>query len=88
MSQFFPIQNSIRRKIDSLSSCCAMITHRKCLELHNFVPILFGEDQDRLRITLVFLHKIFENLINTQSHGIKKRLKKQINNIKKLHKPT
>ena len=31
-----------------------------------------GEDQDRLRITLVFLHKIFENLINTQSHGIKK----------------
>ena len=62
--------------MDSLSSCCAMITHRKCLELHDFVPILFlkksWEDPDRLRITLVFLHKIFENLINTQSRGIKK----------------
>ena len=75
---FYPIQNSIRRKMDSLhvSFCCATITHRKWLELHDFVPILFlkksGEDPDRLRITLVFLHKIFENLINTQSHGIKK----------------
>ena len=62
--------------MDSLSSCCATITHRKCLELHDFVPILFlkksGEDPDRLRIALVFLHKIFENLINTQSRGIKK----------------
>ena len=74
--------------MDSLSSSCATITHRKCLELHDFVPVLFlkksGEDPDRLRITLVFLHKIFENLINTQSHGMKK---KQINN-KTLHKPT
>ena len=73
---FYPIQNSICRKMDSLSFCCATITHQKWLELHDFVPILFlkksGEDPDRLRITLVFLHKIFENLINTQSHGIKK----------------
>ena len=62
--------------MDSLSSCCATITQRKCLELHDFVPILFlkktGEDPDSLRITLVFLHKIFENLINTQSRGIEK----------------
>ena len=62
--------------MDGLSSCCATITHRKCLELHDFVTILFffksGEVPDRLRITLVFLHKIFENLINTQSRGIKK----------------
>ena len=74
--KFFPFQNSIRRKMDSLSSCCATITHRKCLELHDFVPIIFliksGEDPDRLRIKLVFLHKIFENLINTQSRCIKK----------------
>ena len=60
--------------MDSLSSCCATITHQKCLEMHDFVPILFlkksGEDPDRLRITLFFLHKIFENLINTQSRGI------------------
>ena len=58
------------QNMDSLSSCCATITHRKCLESHDFVPILFfkksGEDPDRLRITLVFLHKIFENLINTK----------------------
>ena len=62
--------------MDSLSSCCATITHRKCLELHDFVPILFlkksGEDPDSLRITLVFLHKIFENLINTKIEWYKK----------------
>ena len=38
---FFPILSLIRRKMDSLSSCCATITHWKCLELHDFVPILF-----------------------------------------------
>ena len=70
MSHNFPYSKLIRRKMNSLSSCCATITRRNCLELHDFVPILFlkksGEEPDRLRITLVFLHKIFENLINTK----------------------
>ena len=78
----FSFQNSIRLKMDSQSSWCATITHRKCLELHDFVPILFlkKSGEDRLQITLVFDCKTYEEPFlkrniwtpNTQSHGIKK----------------
>ena len=76
-------QISTRLKMDSLLSCCCMITHRKCLELHVFRNFFFflilGGSQTAFIFTLKFClrlnrydkpfptHNIWRPY--TQSHG-------------------